>query len=415
MMTASRKWPVAGAVLALAAALVVSGCSIDKKTAPAVTGPSEFGLAVTMAATPDQLPRDGRSQSTVIVTALDPSGNGVAGQAFSLSTSGVSGVVLSAAKVTTDSAGRASFAVTAPPAGATGTAITIAATPVGSNFENAIARTVSIGISGASNSTAPTPAFTFAPASPEVQQSVMFDGSTTTDEGKACGTTCTYAWDFDDGSTGTGVQVTHAFAAAKAYNVALTVTDGAGTAATTRQLVTVIAPAAPKVTATVAPNPPLLNQTATFTATATVATGHSVRNYAWNFGDGTSSTTTGASATHVYSAAGTFVVTVTVTDDTGQTAVGTVSFTVSSGITVSFTSSPTGPSAGTTVFFNASDTTSSAGANISTYAWDFGDGSTGSGVTTSHAFVATGTYVVRLTVTDSLGRTATKTINVTVS
>ena len=43
---------------------------------------------------------------------------------------------------------------------------------------------------------------------------------------------------------------------------------------------------------------------------------------------------------------------------------------------------------------------------IAGYAWDFGDGTTGSGATTSHPYAAAGTYRVKLTVTDSAGKPA---------
>jgi cytochrome c len=49
-----------------------------------------------------------------------------------------------------------------------------------------------------------------------------------------------------------------------------------------------------------------------------------------------------------------------------------------------------------------------------TYAWDFGDGATGTGATASHPYTAAGAYNAKVTVTDGKGGSASKTIAVNV-
>lgn len=64
--------------------------------------------------------------------------------------------------------------------------------------------------------------------------------------------------------------------------------------------------------------------------------------------------------------------------------------------------------------FDASASTDPDG-TVASYAWDFGDGTAGSGRTTTHTYATAGTRTVRLTVTDDDGATATTTREVTVT
>lgn len=151
--------------------------------------------------------------------------------------------------------------------------------------------------------------------------------------------------------------------------------------------------------------------TVNFTDTSTDS-GGAITSYAWTFGDG--GTSTAASPSHTYAAAGTYSVTETVTDSaSGKTSAKTVSVTVSpSGGTpvANFTFTTSGLTA------NFTDTSTDTGGSIGTRSWNFGDGSTSTATNPSHTYAASGTYSVSETVTDSVSGTSnTKTTSVTVS
>lgn len=146
-------------------------------------------------------------------------------------------------------------------------------------------------------------------------------------------------------------------------------------------------------------------------ASASTDADGTIAGYSWNFGDG--GTATGATASHTYAADGTYTVTLTVTDDDGATDVTTRFATVeaiNAAPTASFVTTKTGLAIGV----DASASTDAEGP-IASYAWEFGDGSTGTGVSTNYTYPAAGTYVVTLTVTDAGGLTDVTTRSVTVS
>jgi PKD repeat protein len=62
--------------------------------------------------------------------------------------------------------------------------------------------------------------------------------------------------------------------------------------------------------------------------------------------------------------------------------------------------------------FNGSASSAPSGRTISSYAWLFGDGASGTGATTSHTYTVAGNYTATLTVTDSSGATNSSTVAV---
>ena len=61
-------------------ATLISACGLDKQTQPSLIGPADTAQSIQMTASPDQLPRDGNSQSIVTVIARDPSNRPIVGQ-----------------------------------------------------------------------------------------------------------------------------------------------------------------------------------------------------------------------------------------------------------------------------------------------------------------------------------------------
>lgn len=144
----------------------------------------------------------------------------------------------------------------------------------------------------------------------------------------------------------------------------------------------------------------------TFSSSGSSDPDGTIASYAWTFGDG--GTSTAANPTRTYAAAGTYGVTLTVTDDDGATTSLTKQVSVSAPPVASFTTGVTG----TQLSVDGSGSTDDQG--VTSYAWTFGDGGTATGATASHTYAAGGTYDVKLTVTDATGNTATRTQQVSI-
>lgn len=125
-----------------------------------------------------------------------------------------------------------------------------------------------------------------------------------------------------------------------------------------------------------------------------------IEGYIWDFGDGNAST--GMYANNTYLESGTFTATLTLRYYDGT------SKTLSKELEIAPNEPPT-PAfdiiglyrAGYSLSFDASSTTDPEGDALS-YSWDFGDGTYGSGMTTSNSFTVAGTYSVTLSVSDGV-------------
>src|SRR5579862_1849405 len=135
-------------------------------------------------------------------------------------------------------------------------------------------------------------------------------------------------------------------------------------------------------------------------STSTAAPGSAITQYIWSFGDGASAE--GATVNHIYPL-GTYQAALKVIDDKGASASTSVTIAVANKLPVAvLDASPSSGDAPLNVMFTSTGSFDPDG-TISTFAWDFGDGTSGSGATVSHTFAATGLYWCTLSVTDNAG------------
>ncbi|HEX9908437.1 MAG TPA: PKD domain-containing protein, partial [Thermoplasmata archaeon] len=231
---------------------------------------------------------------------------------------------------------------------------------------------------------------------------VNVDGRTSSDSD---GMIMSWDWLWGDGMTGSGEMASHTYAAADTYPVTLTVTDDEGATNSLTQMVTVDIDIPPVAMFTYTPD----GATISFDARGSYDTDGMIVSWAWTFGDGSSGM--GEMTTHTYTMTNTYTVILTVTDNDGLSDTDTqnVPVTVPNELPVAMFDPAVD---GLTVDVNAGGSYDPDG-TIESYAWAWGDGMFGTGVTASHTYAGGGTYMIVLTVTDNAGGTDTAQAEVT--
>jgi len=249
----------------------------------------------------------------------------------------------------------------------------------------------------------PTAAFTYSPKPPTAGLPVNFNGSLSS-PGQG-GTITSYEWDFGDGNitTTTMSTIIHVYAKAGNYTVTLTVTDSEALSDSDVKLIAV-EKAPPVASFVYSPDPAVKGGTVTFNASGSYDPDGKIRVYYWKFGDGETIIEWDPVATHVYTAAGQYNVTLTVEDLDRNTDTTSKTITVIAGPYVDFTWEPEYPEVGEVVTFDASASYDPDGYTVN-YSWDFGDGNITmvSEPIITHQYIAPTDYTVTLNVTNDRG------------
>lgn len=205
-----------------------------------------------------------------------------------------------------------------------------------------------------------------------------------------------YDWEFGDGGTGSGKVTQHTYTVAGTYPVTLAVAGGGGPVVVARlayvQVDAPISPTADFVGVPTAGSAPLL---VVFTPTVSGP----ASSYLWDLGDGNTSVVVAPS--HIYTAPGSYTVTLTVSGSGGSDAETKPSYVIVAppgAPDADFSANPTAGTAPLTVTF-----TSIVTGPVTAYAWDFGDGGASATTNPVHTYADVGLYTVVFTASNSYG------------
>ena len=261
---------------------------------------------------------------------------------------------------------------------------------------------------------APIASFTASPTSGDAPLQVNFDASASSDPESD---PLTYAWNFGDGNSGSGILPSHIYQVPGTFTATLTVNDGEFTSTATE---TIIVSEAPDTEAPSIPqNITASNTTQTSTDLSWDASTDNVGVIGYYiFQDGGSTpidTVIGTSATlEGLNESSTYQFAIAAFDAEGNVSAQSSALQVTTaafnqGPIASFIATPTSGEAPLSVAFDASASSDSDGTLVS-YAWDFGDGNVGTGITTSNTYDTEGVYSAQLIVTDDSAAVDTFTV-----
>lgn len=195
-----------------------------------------------------------------------------------------------------------------------------------------------------------------------------------------------WEWNFGDGTQSNLQNPTHTYNSPGNYGVILKVTNSEGCSKSTFKSPLVTVGGLVKADFDFASSPSCkLPVSVLFSNKSTT---YATMEYAWQFGDASSSTST--NPTHDYASYGSFNVTLTAKSSGGCTSTFQKLVTLKAG-----ESSFTGP-ANVCIGTAATYTSSSASTSNINYLWDMGDGTTYTTKAVSHLYKATGTYTIKL-------------------
>lgn len=209
-------------------------------------------------------------------------------------------------------------------------------------------------------------------------------------------------WKFGDGSPNSTINnPNHTYITAGDFTVTLVVTNNVtGCVDSTQALIRVSSTAANFVADTLEGCVPL---TVSFTdLSSTQFAGHSIISWQWSFGDGATSSL--QNPTNTYTLPGLQTVSLVIFDNIGCTdTVSIQDYIFPRGPLVYLSASTYQSCVGSPIQFTDSSVTTDPSYPITGWSWNFGDGTTSNLQNPIHAYTDTGTYIVFLTVTDSLG------------